>query len=78
MHRYLDALIIRQQAKDPVGRAGLPLVLIRHACRIVRERVTRIDFDQVVDDKHLQDPQDIQSRLCRMLRKHHGDQAQVP
>lgn len=75
---HLIALIIRQQPKNPVRGSSLPLVLIRHADRVVRKRVARIDLHQIMDDQHLQHPQDIQTGIRRMLRKHHGNQAQMP
>lgn len=66
----LPSLVDGQETEEAVSRDRLPFALGRHRGGVVGEGVARVDFHQVVDDDHLEDAQDIQSRMVCMLREH--------
>ena len=63
----LPGLVGGQEPEDPVRGDRLARVLVRHGGRVVGKGVPGVDLHQVVDEKHLKDPQDVQARLVRML-----------
>jgi hypothetical protein len=74
----LRALVGGKHSEDALGRAGFPLMLVRHRAGVVRKGVTSIDLDEVVNDQHPQHPKHVEARVVRMLRQDEDREAEVP
>ena len=74
----LAGLIARQEAEDAVGGAGFAVVLVDHGGGVVGERVAGVDFNEVVNEPHFEDAQDIEVRDVCMLGEDHDAQAEGP
>jgi len=79
--RDVDAALARllggQQAEDAVGGRPLGLGLRGDLHRVVDERVTRVDLDQIMHQQHGHDPLEIGPRRG-MLAEDHRQRAHVP
>jgi hypothetical protein len=66
-----------EEGQTPVGGDGFARVLVGEAGGVVGKRVAGIDLDEIVDDQHLQHPQDIH-RYIAVLGENDGEQAERP
>ena len=74
----LARLVGGQQAEDAVGGDRLALVLVDHRGVVVGERVAGVDFDEIVDDEHFQDVEDVEARPVGVLGEHDDAEAEMP
>lgn len=74
----LARLIFGQQAEDAVGGTRFAFVLIGHRGGVVGEGVAGVDFDEVVDDDHLQDAKDVEGRDVGVFGQDDHTKAEMP
>ena len=76
--RTEDRPLIRgQHAKEPIRRRALTFIFRRVCCGIVREGITGIDLNQIVDDDQLKHSSDVHSRR-RILTERQRGEREVP
>ena len=73
-----DALIGRQEAENARGRLCFAFMLVSHVFGVVRKRVPGVDFNEIVDQNHLEDTQDVERLVVRMLGEHNDHEREMP
>ena len=74
----LDCLIGGKEAEDAVGGEALAGMLIYHASGVVGEGVAGVDFDEVVDEEHFENAQDVEREGVGVFGEHDDHEAEVP
>ena len=74
----LDGLIGGKEAEDAVGGEALAGMLIYHASGVVGEGVAGVDFDEVVDEEHFENAQDVEGEGVGVFGEHDDHEAEVP
>lgn len=71
-------LIDGEQTENAIGGAGFAVVLARHRGGVVGKGVAGVDFDEVVDEAHLQHAKHIEVRDIGVFGEDHDAEAKRP
>ena len=74
----LGGLTGRQEPQNAVSGEALARVLVSHVFRVVGERVAGVDFDEVVDDHHLERAEHVEVRDVGVLGEGDHQQTETP
>ena len=67
-----------EEAEDTVGGHGFAGMLVDHVFRVVGKGISRVDFDQIVDQYHFQHAQHVEGLVDRMFGQGDDHERKMP